>query len=180
MPPNKLMDPRCMNDPVVEAPMVTKRVLEKVRLNVAERLSKVQLAGLAAARRAEVIEEHLTHSILAHFQTFLLGANFHTVLLEEEVVIPVPATWWDHLKETHLHWLMGRGYRRLQWLVKRIKYTNLRKKVTKSERVATHLCPHVAIPGNHQGDMVHYAWMNGEVDEAQGLKERLACNGKLN
>ena len=179
MPPNKLMDPRCMNDPVVEAPMVTKRVLEKVRLNVAERLSKVQLAGLAAALRAEVIEEHLTHSILAHFQTFLLGANFHTVLLEEEVVIPVPATWWDHLKEAILHRMLDRNYRRTDWLTKRIKYVELTKKVTKHEKVATHLCPHVVVPGDHRGDMVHYAWMNGEVEEAQGLKERLACNGRI-
>jgi hypothetical protein len=176
-----MMDPKRMNEPVAEAPAITKRVLEKVRLNVAERLSKVQLAGLASNLKAELIEEHLTHSILVHFQTFLLGANFKDVLLEEEVTWSVPDTWQDHLKESLVHRMMKRGTnRRLRdWLAKRVRYTTYRKRVTKSERVATHLCPHVSVPGDHRGDLVHYAWMDGDVDGSQALKEQLACNGRL-
>ena len=167
------------NDPVAEAPMITKRVLEKVQLNVGERLDKVRLHALASSLRGKLLEEHLTHSILVHFQTFLLGGNFKDVYLEEEVKIPVPATWWDHLKEAVLHRMLDRGYRRTDWLTKQIKYIELTKKVTKHEKVATHLCPHVAVPGDHRGDLVHYAWMDGDVEGSQALKEQLACNGKL-
>lgn len=167
------------NDPV-EAPIISRRVFEKVQLNVAQRLSKAQLHGLAADMRAQVIEDHTTQSVLAHFHTFLLGGNFTTVHLEEEVKLYSPHTWWDHVKADVCSWLCTHGYDRLKdKLWARIQWREQSKKVTKTEKVATHLCPHVAVATKPGHDLVHFSWLDGNMEEAQGLMERLKCNGRL-
>lgn len=167
-------------DPV-EAPLISQKVFEKVRLNVAERLVKANLAALACNIRAQVVEEHLTQSILAHFHTWLLGGNFHTVRLEETVEWSFPVTWWDHLKADICDRLKARGWRTLAGrLWSRIHWRKYSKTVTKTEKVATHLCPHVAVAADHRGDLVHFSWMDGDVKEAEALKEQLKCNGRLN
>jgi hypothetical protein len=160
--------------------MVTQKVFKKVQLHVQETLDRARLHGLASDMRAELIEDHLTRNILARFHTFLLGGNPQKVYLEETVEWRSPETWKDHLKQDLAYRARARGRNRLaDWLQERVRYTHFSRRVFKTEEVQTHLCPHVAVPTKHGTDLVHFAWLDGQVEESQAMREQLACNGKL-
>jgi hypothetical protein len=149
---------------------IHQEILEKVQLAVSVRMDKMMLHGVAAELRAKLFEDHMTESVVAQFDTFMLGGCPREVYLEETVRWKAPHTWWDHLKESVEYWAAQRGHRRLAaWLGERVRYIHYHRTVNKSERVPTRLCPHVAVATQGRGRDVHFAWMAGEDTVADEL-----------
>lgn len=167
---------------------VHEQILERVERRAALHLSTLGLQGLAESLRGVWIEDHMTNELEALFRVWLWGSNFEDVYFERTITVPMPATWWDHLKLALCYRLGWRRPTRLelaytgpqlrqraiQWLKPRIRYSGVSETVTDHRKVATHLCPHVSIPVP-EGQDIHLAWLDGNEALADEMREEWEC-----
>ncbi len=112
--------------------------LEKLRIGLRQYMSPEVMAELSIDASSDLIAGQMV--------TALRGFVWSNQIHVERQTTAVPATWWDHFKDTFFP----------DWLRRRMP---IRTQTITTETKFIHTCPHLNISGDPNDRMMHLEWM---------------------